>query len=125
MHEFDAPKTVRPLARRPWLIAAAVVLLVGGTAFAATGGLTLVHNWVVGVWIGGEPVDAEVIDYQETDDGATMTLDLQEHGQADVEIVETGGQKMVTVDLSATGAAANGEPVTIEVAEPAEEDGGE
>lgn len=126
MQEFETPKTSRPFARRPWLVAAAVVLLVGGTAFATSGGFDLVRNWVVGVWIGGERVDAEVIDYQETENGAVMTLDLQEHGQACLEIVEDAEQKMVTVDLSGNMVAGDGEEITIEVGEvPAEEEGGE
>ena len=112
----ETSKNVSRMRQHPWLVAAAVVLLVGGTAFAATGGFQSVGSWFVQFVIGGEVVEGEITAYEETENGANMTVDLGEHGQADLEIVKEGDGQTVTINAELTGGeGTDGDVQTIEI----------
>lgn len=116
MQEFNHKPAARRFGKHPLLLALIVVLLVGSVGFAASGGIGMIHDWFVKVYIDGEEVDSQVTDYYQDEDGTEhMTLDLGEAGEAQLEMVTEGDQKKtLTVNMSAgASAGSSGEVKTI------------
>jgi hypothetical protein len=86
----------------PVIAATAALFLLGGVAFAATGGYEMVRGWFVKVYLNGEEIDGNITDYREDPDGtAYMTLDLGDKGQAELEVVPDDGQGMRQINVNA------------------------
>ncbi len=118
MQEFSNKPAPWRMGNHPVLLAIIGVLLVGSVGFAATGGISMIHDWFVKVYINGEEVDSEVTEYYQDQDGTEhMTLDLGGAGEAHLEMVTEGDQqKTLTVDLSGgVPVAGDGEVATIEL----------
>ncbi|MBU0641100.1 MAG: hypothetical protein KKB50_19750 [Planctomycetes bacterium] len=114
MHEFNA-KPTRRFGRHPVLMAVLALLVLGSVGFTAAGGVQMVRDWFVKVYINGEEVETEVTDYYVDGNGTEhMTLDMGDAGTAELEMVTEGDQhKTVTVDLSAGAASLGGGEVGV------------
>lgn len=102
MHEFNATTASHRFGKHPVLLAALAVLLIGSVGFAATGGIGLVKDWLVKVYIDGEEVDAEITECYEDENGTThMKLDMGEAGEAELQIVPDQDGQVATIDVTA------------------------
>jgi len=102
MQEFNHKPPSHRFGKHPVLMAALAVLVLGSAAFAATGGVALVKNWIVSVTIDGQKVDTEVTDVYEDEDGTThMTLDMGDAGQAELAIEQEGEGNITDVRVTA------------------------
>jgi len=102
MHEFNAKTASHRFGKHPVLLAALAVLLIGSVGFAATGGIGLVKDWLVKVYIDGEEIDAEITECYEDENGTThMKLDLGAAGEAELQIVPDEDGQVATIDVTA------------------------
>ena len=102
MQEFNHKPPSHRFGNHPVLLAALAVLLLGSAAFAATGGVTLVKDWFVKVYIDGQEVDSEVTNVYDDEDGTThMTLDMGDVGQAELAIVQEGEGEIAEIHVTA------------------------
>jgi hypothetical protein len=104
MQEFqNAQSSTRPRARRAWIVALAA-LMVGGGAFAATGGIDMIRSWFITVQIGDQVVDLEL---QPAGDGTAQgeyTTQLPDGSQARLQVVasEDADQQRTQVQVNVT-----------------------
>ena len=102
MREFNVRPASRRFGRHPLLLATLAVLVVGSMGFAATGGIALVKDWFVTVYINGKAIDSDVTDYYEDDDGtAHMILDMGAAGEAQLEIFSEKDSQVSTINVTA------------------------
>ena len=89
----------------PWrLLAAAAVLLIFGTGFAAAAGFQRARAWLVSVrffGLDGEEVQGEVTGIKKEDDGSTtFQVELGDQAQAEIHLQRpTTGEKRIEVQL--------------------------
>ena len=88
--------------RKNLLLAALALLLIGSVGFAAGGGIGLVKDWLVKVYIDGQEVDAEITECYEDENGTTyMKLDMGAAGEAELQIVPDEDGQVATIDVTA------------------------
>lgn len=105
MQEFSKNRTSRFVARRPALVAACAVLLVGGGTFAAAGGIDLIKSLFVTVDINGEPVQLELQPVGDNTYEGALDTEMADGRQAKIRVkrVENGPTELkthVNVNLS-------------------------
>ncbi|HKQ49046.1 MAG TPA: hypothetical protein VJZ71_13330 [Phycisphaerae bacterium] len=86
MQEFSKNRTSRFVARRPALVAACAVLLVGGGAFAAAGGIDLIKSLFVTVDIDGQAVQLELQPVGENTYEGSLDTEIADGRQASIRV---------------------------------------
>ncbi len=86
MQEFSKNRSSRFIARRPALIAACAIVLVGGGAFAAAGGINLIKRFFVTVDIAGQPVQLELQPVGDNTQEGTLDTQLADGRQAKIHV---------------------------------------
>jgi hypothetical protein len=108
MQEFSKNRSTRFAARRPALVAACAVLLVGGGTFAAAGGIDLIRSLFVTVEIAGQPVQLELQPVGDNTYEGAVDTEMADGRQAKIRVkrVENGPTELkthVNVNMSDDG----------------------
>lgn len=114
MQEFSKNRSTRFTARRPVLVAACAVFLVGGGAFAAAGGIDLIKSLFVTVEINGQPVQIELQPVGENSYEGSLETQTADGQQANIRVkrVEDGPNQLkthVNVNVSGDGTVVRNE----------------
>lgn len=114
MQEFSKNRTSRFVARRPALVAACAVFLVGGGTFAAAGGIDLIKSLFVTVDIDGQAVQLELQPVGENTYEGSLDTQIADGRQASIRVkrVDNGPNELntqVNVNVSDDGAVTESE----------------
>jgi hypothetical protein len=108
MQEFSQNRSPRFISRRPALVAACAIVLIGGGAFAAAGGIDLLKRYFVTVDVGGQALHLELQPTGEHSQEGSLDTQLADGRQAKIQVQRTDAgenqQKMqVRVNLTGEG----------------------
>jgi hypothetical protein len=89
MNQFSTQQSSTSARRRIGPVVALAVVLVGGGAFAAAGGIDMIRSLFVTVELQGQPVQLELQPVAENTYEGSMTTQLEDGRNADIHVVRT------------------------------------